>query len=117
MVKGTADRKASQDARLRQKTQEHQLQRLAIQGAGLTPWEADVLVRTVREVFFGEPTDRPLSPGQMRYSCVAATEGAGRPSRSPNESSKTDTIRSDASGPSSGAKYSAITRLRSSPSA
>jgi len=79
MVKGTADRKASQDARLRQKTQEHQLQRLAIQGAGLTPWEADVLVRTVQEVFFGEPTDRPLPSGKMRYSCVAATEGAGKP--------------------------------------
>ena len=79
MVEGTDDRKASQDRRLRLKTQEHQLETLAIEGAGLSPWEAEVLVEMVREVFCGDPADRPLAPGQMRYTCVAASEGAGKP--------------------------------------
>ena len=79
MVEGTEERKASQDRRLRLKTQEHQLKTLAVEGAGLSPWEAEVLVDMVREVFCGDPADRPLAPGQMRYTCVAASEGAGKP--------------------------------------
>lgn len=79
MVERTEDKNASQDRRLRLKTQEHQLKCLAIEGAGLSPWEAEVLVDMVREVFCGDPADRPLPPGRMRYTCVAASEGAGKP--------------------------------------
>jgi len=79
MVHGSEDRQGSQQRRLRSKTQEQRLKALAVDGAGLSPWEADVLVEVVREVFSGEPEDRPLVPGQLRYVCVAASEGAGKP--------------------------------------
>jgi hypothetical protein len=79
MVERAADRKAAQDRRLGLKTQEHQLKALAIQGAGLSPWEAEVLVEVVHEVLCGDPSERPLAPGQMRYLCVSASEGAGKP--------------------------------------
>ena len=79
MVERTEDRKAAQDHRLQLKTQEQQLKTLAIRGAGLTPWEAEVLVDVVREVLCGNPADRPLAPGQMRYICVGSGEEAGKP--------------------------------------
>lgn len=79
MVERAADRKSAQDRRLGLKTQEHQLKAEAIKGAGLSPWEAEVLVEVVNEVLCGDPADRPLAPGQMRYLCVKASEGAGKP--------------------------------------
>jgi biotin operon repressor len=51
---------------------------LAVEGAGISPWEADVLVDVVNEVYFAEPEERPLQAGQMRYVCVALSEGAGK---------------------------------------
>lgn len=70
---------SDQARRLRLKTQEQQLKALAVEGAGITPWEADVLTQVVQEVFFAEPADRPLKSGQMYYECVARGEGAGKP--------------------------------------
>lgn len=70
---------SDQARRLRLKTQEQQLARLAVEGAGLSPWEADVLNDCVREVFFSEPGDQQLKSGQLYYECVAAGEGAGKP--------------------------------------
>ncbi len=78
MVERAADRKAAQDRRLGLETQEHQLKALAIQGAGLSPWEAEVLVEVVHEVLCGAPSERALAPGQMRYLCVSASEGVGK---------------------------------------
>jgi len=75
----TADANASQQRRLRSKTQDQRLIHLAVEGAGISPWEADVLVDVVKEVYFAEPEDCPLRSGQMRYECVAATEGPGKP--------------------------------------
>jgi len=67
-----------QARRLRHKSQEARLAHLAVEGAGVSPWEADVLVDVVNEVYFAEPEERPLQAGQMRYVCVAASEGAGK---------------------------------------
>jgi DNA-binding CsgD family transcriptional regulator len=52
---------------------------LAVEGAGISAWEADVLVEVVNEVYFAEPEECPLQAGQMRYVCVAVSEGAGKP--------------------------------------
>lgn len=79
MIKRTDNAQAEQARRLRIKTQEQQLARLAVEGAGLSPWEADELVEVVKEVFFTEPRDNPLRSGQMFYECAAASEGAGKP--------------------------------------
>ena len=70
-----------QARRLRHKSQEARLAHLAVEGAGISPWEADVLVDVVNEVYFTEPEERPLQAGQMRYVCVALSEGAGKPLR------------------------------------
>jgi hypothetical protein len=68
-----------QARRLRHKSQEARLAHLAVEGAGISPWEADVLVDVVNEVYFAEPEERPLQAGQMRSVCVALSEGAGKP--------------------------------------
>jgi hypothetical protein len=64
---------------LRLKSQGQRLKTLAVEGAGISAWEAEVLHDVVQEVYFAEPADRPLKSGQMYYECVAAGEGAGKP--------------------------------------
>ncbi|HET8580595.1 MAG TPA: DUF1670 domain-containing protein [Nitrospiraceae bacterium] len=71
-------REAQCDARLALKTQDQALIRRAIEGAGLTPWEARVLPEVVREVYLSEPGNRPIEDGQMRYQAVSIKAGAGR---------------------------------------
>ena len=75
----TRNELTGRNGRLRAKTQEQHLMNLAVQGAGLSAWEAQVLVDCVKEVYFSEPGVHPLRSGQLRYECVAATEGAGKP--------------------------------------
>jgi len=79
MIMSTEAPASDQARRLAVKTQDQHLRRLAVDGAGISPWEADVLVDVVREVYFAEPADQPLRSGQMRYECVSADEGAGKP--------------------------------------
>lgn len=79
MIKRTDNAKAEQARRLRIKTQEQRLAKLAVEGAGLSPWEAEVLTSAVHEVYFAEPQDNPLRSGQMFYECAEASEGAGKP--------------------------------------
>jgi biotin operon repressor len=79
MIISSEDRQKEQDRRLRLKTQDNRLANMAMQGAGLTPWESNVLVDMIQEVYFSDPSDRPLRDGQIRYECVAAGEGAGKP--------------------------------------
>ena len=81
MIKRTDNAQAEQARRLRIKTQEQRLATLAVEGAGLSPWEAGELVEIVKEVFFAEPQDNPLRSGQMFYECAEASEGAGKPLR------------------------------------
>jgi transcription initiation factor IIE alpha subunit len=68
-----------QARRLRTKSQDHCLQVQAVEGAGLTPWEAKELVNVVREVYFRAPEDQPLRNGEIFHECVAVGEGAGKP--------------------------------------
>ena len=71
-------REAQCDARLTMKTQDQTLIRRAMEGAGLTSWEARILPEVVREVYFAEPGNRPMEEGQMRYQAVSLKAGAGR---------------------------------------
>jgi hypothetical protein len=81
MIKRTDNAQAEQARRLSIKTQEQRMVKLAVEGTGLSPWEAETLVEAVKEVFFTEPQDNPLRSGQMFYECAEASEGAGKPLR------------------------------------
>ncbi len=70
---------SDQDRRIRFKNQDQQMIVRAMEGAGLTRWEAGVLPDLVKELYFGQPADRPLRTGQLRYECVSEGEGAGNP--------------------------------------
>jgi hypothetical protein len=79
MIKRTDNAQAEQARRLRIKTQDQRLVKMAVDGTGLSPWEAETLVEVVKEVFFTEPQDNPLRSGRMFYECAEASEGAGKP--------------------------------------
>jgi len=79
MIKRTDNAQAEQARRLKIKTQEQRLAKLTVEGAGLSPWEAETLTEVVKEVFFAEPQNNPLRSGQMFYECAEASEGAGKP--------------------------------------
>lgn len=44
----------------------------------MSPWEAKVLVQSVEEVYFSDPQLRQAAQGQLKYSCVAPLEPAGK---------------------------------------
>lgn len=69
----------SQNCRLKIKALNQQMKQAAVDGAGLSPWEADVLVDCVEEVYFTDPALKHLNSGQMKYTCVSSTEGPGKP--------------------------------------
>jgi hypothetical protein len=60
------------------KTQNDTLMRAAIDGAGLTRWEAQVLPSLVQEIYFNAGAE-PLRDGQILYQCTALNEGPGKP--------------------------------------
>ena len=69
----------SQAERLKVKTDLQQLQNQAVTGAGISQWEARVLVDIVDQLFFQNGKNNLLlRSGQMRYSCVKNTEPAGK---------------------------------------
>jgi hypothetical protein len=72
------NRDAQRDTRLTLKTQHQALIRQAMEGAGMTRWEAQVLPRVVDDIYFQGGTNRPWKDGQVRYQCVNITAGAGR---------------------------------------
>jgi hypothetical protein len=78
MISLNESRDAQRDDRLCLKTQEQTLIRQAMDGAGLTRWEAAVLPRVVEDIYFQGGTNRPWKDGQVRYQCVDITAGAGR---------------------------------------
>lgn len=67
-----------QQKRLQIKTINQQMKQLAVQGTGISPWEAEVLVDVIEEVYFSELRQKELKAGQIRYNCLAAEEGAGK---------------------------------------
>jgi hypothetical protein len=78
MIMLSENREAQRDLRLTLKTQDQTLIRLAMDGAGLTRWEAAVLPQVVEEIYFQGGLNRPWKDGQVRYQCVDITAGAGR---------------------------------------
>jgi hypothetical protein len=70
---------SDQDRRMLHKTQDQQLIHRAMEGAGLSRWEASVLPEVVRELYFRTPNGVPLRSGQTLYECVAEGESAGKP--------------------------------------
>lgn len=69
----------NQSRRLLIKNLDQQMKQAAIDGAGLNAWEAEELIRIVREVYFSQPELASLAPGQLKYLCVSDKEGAGKP--------------------------------------
>jgi hypothetical protein len=78
MISLNESRGAQCDARLSLKTQDQTLIRQAMDGAGLSRWEASVLPRVVEDIYFQGGTNRPWKDGQVRYQCVDITAGPGR---------------------------------------
>ena len=78
MISLNENRGAQCDARLSLKTQHQALIRQAMDGAGMTRWEAQVLPRVVDDIYFQGGTNRPWKDGQVRYQCVDIKAGAGR---------------------------------------
>ena len=81
MIITPEDKVADQVRRLEWKTQDQQLRNLAVEGTGISAWEADVLVDVVKDVYFHQPGKGPLRSGQTCFECVAIGEGAGKPIR------------------------------------
>ncbi len=69
----------SQNQRLKLKSVGQQMKQVAIDGTGLSPWEADVLIDSIEDIYFTDPSFKALSVGQLKYTCVSASEGAGKP--------------------------------------
>jgi hypothetical protein len=79
MISLNETRESQCDARLCLKTQDQTLMRMAMEGAGLTHWEAQVLPKVVDEVYFSGGKNRPWQDGQVRYQCVSLKAGVGVP--------------------------------------
>lgn len=82
MLMLTEDRNRQSDDRLRMKTQNDTLMRAAMDGAGLTRWEARALPELVEEIYFSHVGEGPLRDGQQLFQCTAIDEGAGKPLKS-----------------------------------
>lgn len=79
MIKNTAVLQAEQHRRLATKSQDQHMITEVVQGTGMSPWEAQIVIDTIHEVYFREPACAPLKSGQLRFDCLRATEGAGKP--------------------------------------
>jgi len=67
-----------QSERRKNKTVDQQMRQAVVDGTRMSPWEADVLLKVIDDVYFSE-MDKQLKPGQTFFSCVSAREGAGKP--------------------------------------
>lgn len=68
----------SQEERLTAKTQDQRMINEIVAGTGISPWEAEIAIKIIHEVYFAEPGNGPLRSGQMRYECISSTQGAGK---------------------------------------
>lgn len=78
MLNCAQNSRESQDHRLKIKTLSQQMLNLAVEGAGISPWEAQVLINTIEQVYFSDPALSQASDGQLKYSCIAINEPAGK---------------------------------------
>ena len=79
MDKRNTNGRDAQARRMAMKRQSARMLTEAMAGAGLSKWEAEALVQSIEEVYFSDPELAPVRDGEMRYSCVCANEGAGKP--------------------------------------
>ena len=79
MGQNTLKCREAQEQRLKIKTISQQMKNLAVSGTGISPWEAQVLIDTIEEVYFNDPELRQSRHGQLKYSCVSAAEPPGKP--------------------------------------
>lgn len=79
MIKTNSNYRESQAGRLNAKTQDQQLINRVVEGTGISPWEAQVLVQETRDVYFSCPENQPMRSGQLLYNCISSMEGAGKP--------------------------------------
>ena len=49
------------------------MKQAAVQGTGLSPWEADVLVKMIEEVYFSDPSLREVRDSKLKYQCISST--------------------------------------------
>jgi len=78
-IKVSESSRECQNKRLKIKERGQQMKQVAVQGTGLSPWEAKVLVESIEEVYFSDADLKEIGCGRMRYSCVSSKEGAGKP--------------------------------------
>ena len=78
MVKNTQDSQLEQRHRLEAKAQDQRMINEIVDGTQMSPWEAQVVIDVIREVYFQDPGKAPLRSGQLRYECVRADQGAGK---------------------------------------
>ena len=79
MLNNATSYNENQLRRAKAKSLDGKMKTVAIEGAGLTPWEADVLVDSIQEVYFADADLASARDGQLRWTCVSASEGAGKP--------------------------------------
>jgi hypothetical protein len=79
MDKRNTSGRDAQAQRMAMKRQSARMLTEAMVGAGLSKWEAEALIETIEEVYFSDPELAPVRDGQIRYSCVRADEGPGKP--------------------------------------
>lgn len=79
MLKSNPGTRDAQLLRLNTKTQDEQLKVEVVNGTGLSPWEAEVLVDTVKDVYHSIPGKGPLLAGQMVWTCVSSDAPHGKP--------------------------------------
>jgi hypothetical protein len=77
MKNTTTDQLAEQARRLAAKTQDQRMINEVVVGTRISPWEAQIVVEVLREVYFDTPGNAPLRHGQILYTCVKTEAGAG----------------------------------------
>jgi len=75
----TPSSRDAQVQRLKLKNLSQQMKNLAVEGTGISPWEAEVLIDTIEEIYFTDPDFREARQGQLKYSCVSSSEPPGKP--------------------------------------
>jgi predicted transcriptional regulator len=75
----TINSTVDQERRINIKNSNQKMKNLAIKGAGISNWEAQVLVDMIEEVYFSQLMQNELKPGQIKYNCISAEEGPGKP--------------------------------------
>jgi hypothetical protein len=69
----------NQQRRLAIKTIHQQMSMLAMDGVGLSKWEAKELTNIIDDVYFTNSNLQDIKEGQVKYSCTSAQEGPGKP--------------------------------------